>query len=313
MQKFMRMILISLLLASVFSMVFVLGCEEEAAPEEPEPTAEISEISQQQLQQILLDSMLALKDVESYKMKIDMDMTMNISGGPEEGTADMIMAMEGAIDQVNMEMQMTMNMSMNMVGADVEESLQDMSMEMYMVTDSMYMKMDIPELGEQWIKMPLSKKMMEAYNFNMVDQQLALLESPGEVTLLRYESIDDSECYVIHLVPDLEKIIDWLDQQQMTEMELAWEELSMLSDIFKELTYICWIAKDTKYMKKMTANMLMEMSADDFTEMEDDFGTMTMGTNMDMIMYDHNKTVSIVLPDEAENAMEMPQFGDMMK
>jgi hypothetical protein len=307
MSKLIRIILLPLLITSVLSLLSVPSCnDEKSAPEG-------AETSQQELQQILLDSILILKDVDSYKMKMNMDATMNVSGGPEEGTMDMIMTMEGVVDPVNMEMQMTMSMSMDMDTDDIEGLLQDMSMEMYMLADTIYMKMDIPEMGKQWVKMPISEEMMGMYNLNMVDQQLALLESPGETTLLREESFDGSECYVIHLVPNMQKLMDWLDQQQMTEMGLAWEDLKILSDVFKELSYTCWIAKDTKYMKKMTASMLLEMSAEDFVETGGDFEAMTMDVDIDMIIYDHNEPFSIVLPDEAENAMEMPQFGGMMQ
>jgi hypothetical protein len=307
MSKLIRIILLPLLMISMLSLLSVLGCKDEkSAPEG-------AETSQSEPQQILLDAMLVLKDVDSYKMKMDMDANMNMSGGSEEGTMDMIMAMEGVVDQANMEMQMDMSMSMDMDIGDVEESIQDISMEMYMLADTIYIKMDMPELGEQWMKMPLSEETMEMYNLNMVDQQCALLESPGEITLLRNENFDGSECYVIHLVPDMQKMMDWISQQQMTGMELAREDPAILGDIFKELSYTCWIAEDTKYMKKVTASMLMEMSAADFGETEDNFGTMTMDIDMDMIMYDYNQLVSIVLPDEAENAVEMSQLGGMMQ
>jgi len=309
MLKITRNLLLPVLLVSILFLLFIPGCDEqEAAPGE-------AEVSQPELQQILADSMLAQQGVDSYQMKMDMDTTMNISGGPEEGTADMHMAMEGAIDQANMEMQMTMNISMDVDASDMGSDSSDfaeapeISMEMYVLADSLYMKMDIPEMGEQWMKMPASEEMMEMNNINMAEQQLALLDSAGEMTFLGYESFGGSECYVIHLVPDTEKMWDWLKQQQMTGTESAWEDLDTLSDIFKELSYTCWIAKDTKYMEKITGSMLMEMSADDFGETGDDSGTMTLDIDFDMTMYDYNKPVSIVLPAEAENAMELPQFG----
>jgi hypothetical protein len=238
--------------------------------------------------------------------------TINMSGSPEEDTVDMVITMEGVVDQANMEMQMTMNMSMDMDTGEAEGMLQDMSAEMYMLADTIYMKTDIPEMGERWVKMPLSEEMMEMYNLNMVDQQLALLEAPGEITLLRHEKFNGSECYVIHLIPDMQKMIDWINQQQMISMELARADPEILSNIFKELSFTCWIAEDTKYMKKITASMLMEMSAEDFPEMGTDSGTMTMDMDMDTVIYDYNEPVSIILPDEAEKAKEMPQFGGMM-
>ena len=301
MGKVLKMLLISLLLISILSLPIALGCNGDKADTS-------GEFSQLELEQILTDSTLLVNSVDSYKMTMDMDVFMDMSGGGEEGTMDMDMTMEGAIDQKNMEMYMVMEIYMAM-DMGFEAGSEDMTIDMYMVDDYLYMKMDIPELGEEWIKMPATDETMSAYDLDMVSEQLAILESPGELNYLRDEILDGSDCYVIQMIPDLAAIMDWIGDQGLADLGLDWEDVGVIRDMFDELTYTIWIDKETKYIKKMTAYILMKMSGDDFADMDGDIGTITMDMNMDIEMYDYNKPVTIVLPDEALDAMEFGDFG----
>jgi len=241
-------------------------------------------------------------------MNADMGIFMDIRGGGEEGTMDMDMTMEGYIDQTSMDMYMLMDLYLAM-DIGFEAGSEDMTIDMYMVDDYLYMKMDIPELGEEWIKMPATDETMSAYDLDMVSEQLAILESPGELNYLRDEILDGSDCYVIQMIPDLAAIMDWIGDQGLADLGLDWEDVGVIRDMFDELTYTIWIDKETKYIKKMTAYILMKMSGDDFADMDGDIGTITMDMNMDIEMYDYNKPVTIVLPDEALDAMEFGDFG----
>ena len=198
-------------------------------------------------------------------------------------------------------------MFMDMAG--MGEESQDMTMEMYMLDDDMYMKMDVPGMGEEWMKMPATDASMAEFNLDMVGDQLALLESYGEIEYLRDENIDGSECYVLQMFPDLAAIMDWVGDQGLADLGLDWDDLDNIDDMFDEISYIIWIDKDTKYIKKMTVSMLMKMSGEDFDDLGGAFGEVTMEVSMDLEMYDHNEPVNIVLPEEAENAMDMGGFG----
>jgi len=166
--------------------------------------------------------------------------------------------------------------------------------------------MNIPEMGEHWMKMSLSEELKEEFDLNMVDQQLMPLESPVEIELTGYEIFDGSECYVLNIVPDMPSLIQWLGQHKMVNMEVDWESMEAIADAFKELSYVCWIAKDSKLMKRLKADMLMEITGEQTGFPDSDFDKMTMDMSTDMAMFDYNEPVSIVLPDEAKNAMEMP-------
>jgi len=300
MGKVLKMILLPLLLVSILSLPIALGCNGDKADTS-------GELSQLELEQILTDSTLLVNSVDSYKVTMDMDMFMDISSGGEEGTMDMDMTMEGAVDQKNMEMQIVMEMNMAMDMGGDRESIDDMVMDMYLVGDYIYMRMSIPEMGDEWMKMPATEENLASWDMNILEQQMIPLESPGELTFRGYENIDGSECYVIQFVPDMASMMEWMSEQDLAGMGFSWEDADMISDIFDELTYTCWIDKETGYMKKMTAYMLMKLSGSTLRDLTGESGSVTMDMNIDMEMYDYNKPVNVNLPDEALDAME---FGD---
>jgi len=305
---------ISLLITILLSILLVLlvpGCKEQAASEETNalvaktPGAQV--LSQQELQQILTDSILAVKNASTFKYALNMNMNVEATGGSEPGKMAITIKSSGAADIVAKQMQMVFDMSLNKNTFGTEESTENLSAEMYMMPDYVYMKMNIPGLGEQWIKMPLSEELKELYNLDMINEQLAPLESPAKIEFVKYETFDGSECYVLKIVPNMESMKQWIDQQQMTPAELDLDKLTNLQDMFKELSYITWIAKDTKLMKKMNFTMLLEIDASQVSATVSDFEKMSLDADLDMIIQNYNEPVSIILPEEANQAMEIPQ------
>jgi hypothetical protein len=296
--RIIKLLPILLIPIALISLVVATGCNNDQKDNSEEFTKE-------ELAQIITDSSQIVSEAESYKANMGMDISMEISGGDEEGTINMSMTMDGVVDQKNMEMMMAvwMNLGGDMEG--IEESLMDIDMDMYLVDDYIYMKTDLFGTGEQWIKMPATDDVMSSYNMNMVEQQMAPLESLGEVTFLRYETYDGSECYVIETAPDMNAMMDWLNTQDMTGVEFDLDDLGKIGDMFQKLSYTCWIDKETKYMKKMTAEIVMEMSAEDFDEADYDMGTLIMNSTINMEMSDYNEPITITLPEEAQEAMEL--------
>ena len=93
--------------------------------------------------------------------------------------------------------------------------------------------------------------------------------------------------------------------------ELPLENLDTVAKMFDELTYTIWVTRDTGLLKKMDAKMVMKMNASDFGDEDTDFEKMTMDMTLTMRIYDHNVPVTITLPPEAEDAMEMPIGGSL--
>jgi hypothetical protein len=181
---------------------------------------------------------------------------------------------------------------------------QDMDMDIYVTGGWMYMKMEIPGLGDQWVKMPMTEDMWQSQS--QFEQQVELLRTAREVAFYGSETVNGTACYVVEIVPDMAVLFEIISQQQMPGMEdMGMGELDM-GDWFKDFSIKLWVAKDSYLMMKAEEYLLMEITAGDLGVSDDELDRMTMDMTMTMTCYDYNKAVSIELPAEAQQATEMP-------
>ena len=123
------------------------GCGGKVS--ETGPTA-TGTLTAQELKQILTDSMLAVKNANTYGFSMDMKMNMEATGGTQAGKADITMEAGGVADTANMTMHFGFDMSMTKDVPGEDNSPQSYSAELYMVDNMTYMKMDVPGMGKQW-------------------------------------------------------------------------------------------------------------------------------------------------------------------
>ena len=329
MAKSIKIILLPLLILAALSLLAIPGCGEKETPAATTASAAPTTATtapattpaapatvttkttaatapgQPELQQVLTNSVAAMKKVSTYRFVMNMGIKMDITGGSEAGKMNMTSTIGGDINQTTREMIMVMNMSLNMNTKTAAPVSQNLSLQMYVLADKLYLNMDMPPLGKQWLKMPFSEQLKEAYNLNAVEQQLAPLESVKDLKFLRYETFDGSDCYVLTVTPDMQKILSWVGKDLPAELNT--DNLEQISKMFKNLSYTLWIARDSGLIKNMDVAMRLEMSPDQFASGKaTDFQNLTMDVMMTMKMFDHNKPVSIVLPPEAKNALEIP-------
>ncbi len=305
--KTIRFILLPLLLALIIALFSMTGCAGGGTgPTGTIPIQELphGEVSPQQLQQIYSDSLMNQANLNTYKFDMVMDMITDIIGA-ESGKMNILTKSSGAANLASNQMQTKMEMDVKAEGLGQEDISQSLIYNIYQMTDWTYMRMEIPGAGEQWVKMPTSDEIDE--QFDLVDQQLSPLESAVKLELLGYANVDGEECYVLSIVPDMEKLTELISEQQGATQDIDWGNISDLSDIFKKIEYTYYVTKDSKLPKKLVANMMMEFTPEQMGETGGSFNKMTMNISVDMTLYDHNKSFSINLPDEAQNAMEVSE------
>jgi hypothetical protein len=301
-----KLVILPLILVSVIALFSFSGCASDGAA--PGATTAIQNgMSQAQLEALLADSVANQESINTYRFDLDMDMITEAIGGYEAGKMTLFTKSNGAANVASNQMQMNMEMSMSLEGVGEESGSQDLNYDMYIYPDWTYIRMEVPGMGEQWMKMPTTEDMEASFNANMVDQQLGPLESAVEIQLLRYEEVDGADCYVLSIVPDMEDFMQWVSQQQGSTQDMDWDEMAMATDAIKKLSYFCYITKDTSMLKRIVVEMEMEFTPEQAGASASDFNTMIMIMNMDMKMYDYNEPFSIDLPDEAENAMEVSE------
>ena len=286
----------------IFMSFSFFACEEEL------PTAE----------ELIEKLVEAQTDVKSYEMEGNMDVSMLMDIPEEEMLMDVPMGIPmdiavlvditGAFDGENEEMMMSMDMDIDMSG----EVTMSMVMEMYVVEGWMYMMMDIPMMGPQWMKteMPYSEVLQEIESIDFTKSQMEFLQS-GDIVVTGVEKLDDIECYILELNPDMSKLWELLMEQiQMPgdtmpvmpgdEFE---EMIESIDNIVKDISGTYWIEKDTYYIHKGEVAFTMEITPEAMG-ITDEEGSIAMDIAMDMIMYNYDKPVTIVLPPEAEDAVE---------
>jgi hypothetical protein len=303
--KSKKYIILPLLLAVL---LLGLGCKAKETAETTAPaTAVPSELTQEQIHQLFANSINATRNARTFKCDMELTSEIDVTGGAEAGNASVSMNATGVYDQTGKKMHtnvdVNMNTSMNVPGTENGE--QSIAVDMYVVEDTIYVKTNIPLLGDRWLKVPANTQISEVYNSDMVGQQLEMLESPAEIKFLRYETVDGSNCYVFQVVPDIPKIADWLGQQQMPGTGFDPQKIKNIADAFKNISFDVWIARDSELMRKMVGNILLDLSADE-SGASGAFDNMNMNLSMSMRLYDYNVPVTIELPSEALNAIELP-------
>ncbi len=255
------------------------ACGGAAPAPTPTPTPTPVEMSAEEI----VDAALAA-GAELDTCQFDMDMEMTAIGGMAPGT--MAIHATGAIDEPNRKMHIDMAMLMSMTGLGDMEA----SMEMYLVGDWVYMRMEM--YGEEmWMKTPMTEELWEEQDIS--SQQLDFLEDFVGVELLGTETVDGIECYKLDVTPDLEKLWDWAQMQGGIE-EL--EPGADLEEIITDLSITEWIATDTYFPVKAVIEMTMTIESE------------TIDMAITITMYDFNEPVTIVLPPEAADAVEVPSF-----
>ncbi len=284
-----KILTMSLVLVMVLSFT---ACAEETEEEVELPSA----------QEIVDGVIESLDEIRTYQFNMDMTGGMAAEAEGEAYEATMVMDLDGVLDLENRQMKTDMTVSVEgLPGLDKTET----GIEMYLVGDMVYIMMDVPEAVPMWFKL----EMPEGYwgEMSPVESQIELLEA-AQVKVIGSETIEGTDCYVLQLTPDMEQL--W--QLAMQQPRLPGEEVlgvaeEFLQEMFTSFSVKQWISKDTYFLIKAEIDMVFvstELTAEAMGLQEG----VSLPTDISMVLlsYNYNQPVSIVLPPEAEEAIEVP-------
>jgi len=217
-------------------------------------------------------------DVKSYEFSLDMTMKTN------NGTSPLTMSStaNGAVDVINHRFMMEMSSSFSII--------MEMNFLYYIIDDVIFMKMDY--LGnDQWIKMDFSEFNVSWDSYDQMQMQIDLLEY-SEVKRLNDGAVNNIDCYVLEIQPDISKLYEIIMCQNGLSAGML--QISNLSDMIKEFSIKIWISKETNLIMKAHESMIMDMTLNGYT-------TSTI-MQLTILFTNYNKEISIELPDEAKNA-----------
>lgn len=275
------------------------GPVEEAG----EQVEEEEEVVLPSAQEIIDGVITSLGNIKSHRF--DIGMSLEMAGEAEVVETSMATDFSGAMDLENKEMSADATMSLLIPGEDEMEII----MEMYIVGDMAYIKAEMPEMEPMWQKTPMAE---EDWGFITgllapIESHLDLLEL-AEVSVIGSEKVKGVECYVLQLIPNLENLWETATQQTAAlEMEMPAITEDVLQEVFTNYSVKQWVAKDTYFLIKSEIYISMEVTPE-VEEVMWGEGMMTMDIALSFLLYDHNKTLSITLPPEAEEAVEVPNL-----
>ena len=249
--------------------------------------------------EIMTAVMEAAADIETVEFTADIEQEMLLKNG-ESFEMNTYATMTGVLDQVNQEMKMDIKTTTE--GLFGEGEAEVMEMEQYIVDDAIYTKTDNPFTGSSWTK----QTMPEGYwaEASSLEQQFEMLEL-ADVNVAGSGVVEGTDCYELKINLDLEYFGEVMGQQ--AGLEGLDEMMPDFEDMIKNLSIKIWVAKDTFFPMKAETIMKMVITAEDMGEMAgEEEGEMTMDMETTVTYRNYNQPVSIVLPGEAQDAIEMP-------
>ena len=258
---------------------------------------------------IKADVLANAEETDTYKFDMDVTMKMLLSNETNDTEMTTISNGRGVLDVADKRMKLYMNTSMETNETTEVPEPMEMEMEMYLINTTMYTKMDlgIPGLPPQWTKMEMPEGYEELWaSQNQLEQQMELLDI-SEVELLADEELNGVDCYVLKIVPDMEKFWNSTIAAVMDRSTQGLAPGIDLQKILKSMSTKEWIAKDTMYPMKTQMAVRLVVSSEDLAipDTVERF-TMTADEKVEMLFYDYNQPVSIELPEAAEAAAEPP-------
>jgi len=251
------------------------------------------ELTQEDLEQLVNDVLVANAEVETVKFDMNTTTKMEMIGGPQPEGATMVGEGTGAIDSANRKMQIIIDMDIDVPG----KAKQSMPMESYLVDGWMHIKVSIEEKGAQWVKMQFPDEMWDSQS--QISQQIELLKTAKEVNFLGSEEVNGTDCYIVEVVPGAEALNKMLSQIQMPDIEGADFSQFSFADMIQDMSFKQWIAEDGYLIMKSETHVVMEISPEDVGASVEEFQKITMDQSAVMVFYDYNEPVSIELPAEA--------------
>lgn len=182
----------------------------------------------------------------------------------------------------------------------------EMVVVIYLIDDMMYMLSEIPETEPMWMKMEVPPETLEESweQMNVYGSMLELF-TEAEVEVIGSEMVGGVDCYVLRIIPDIEELWQAIMQQaaQAGEMPTFAEEL--IHEMLSNYSVKQWVTKDSYFVTRQEIDMTMELTSEAM-DLPQEEGSITMVITMVNLFYNHNQPVSIVLPPEAEDAIEVP-------
>ena len=259
------------------------------------------QMSDEELEKIVREVVERNAAVRTTTFDVTMEALVDVEGDTDMSEMSMSATGTGFVDSVNQAMHMTMDMVTTVPGeGDVE-----VPVEYFLVDGWMYMSVQVPDKGEQWMKIQMPEGMWEQQS--QVQQQIDMLRDAEEVTYLGTEEVNGVACYVVKIVPDLTSLQEMVSQMQGQMGGLEGVDLSAmdLGAMMKGMSMTQYIAEDSYLFMKTTQHIVMEITPEQVGIPEAEFERITEDVSTTMVFRNYDEPATIQLPQGALAAAQM--------
>lgn len=249
-------------------------------------------------QEIINSTIGSFDNIRAYQFELNMTMDATSVAGGETLKHTVTMDNNGTLDLENMQMKAYLS------GGSGDEI---MSVESYVIDGTVYARPEAPGEEAMWIKSEAPAEYWEMMKgVSGLENYQELLQT-AQAEILGSENVKGTDCYILQLTPEMAELYNSVMDPtggtgQAGMLPPVPEEL--LQDIFNSFSVKQWISKDNYYLMKVEINMTLE-STPELMDYLGEEGETSIDITINFLAYNYNEPVSIVLPPEAEAAIEM--------
>ena len=245
----------------------------------------------------------------TYLFTLEMDQKMVISNNSDSnGTKESQEILTksigaGALNLTGKAMKMVM--ATLAMSAGHEENTSATSMEMYLLNDTMYMKID-----GNWTETKLLGRSLKDIwkQQDKVEQQRESLNG-SNITLLGMKKIEGTECYKVKVTPDMKSYTTVMKEQLGTTTILPYLNISALFNN-TSISYVSWISKEghLPLRTEITTNMTLLPEMLGLPAKKAGNFEMRIETSYAMQFSGFDRSIKIALPEDARKAVTIQAF-----
>jgi hypothetical protein len=281
-----KILTMALVLVTVLSFT---ACGEETEEELELPSA----------QEIIGGAVESFDNISTYQFELDMTMhtTGEVEGEAIEHTVTMVNS--GTLDLENKQMKTDLSVD------SVDEM---MRVESYIIDGVVYAKPEAPGEEPGWIKSEAPEEYWEMMTaVSGLKNYIELLKT-AQVEVTGSEQVKGVDCYMLQLTPAVPELyqtamnpVGGVGQAGM----LAPVPEELLEDMFRSFSVKEWVSKDTYFLMKAEIDMTIETTPE-FKDYLGEDVDVSIDITISFLTYNYNQPVTIVVPEEALEASEMP-------
>lgn len=240
----------------------------------------------------------ANSNMDSYtaEMIMTMNMKTSIIGNPIDMNS--ITTSKGDIDRLNKKAKIKSSIKAEEMGINIQT-------DSYVIDNFIYVK----SMGN-WIKMELNEDLWTQQD--QVEQVTTLMDS-GIIENLGEEKLNGESYYKVKITPDIKKMFEVSLKQE--NLFSNYESMNY-EDMVKSYSMTIWVNKKSYIIEKTRTEMNLLMTSDNIGEEDPEKeleSNIEMSTIIDVIISNINEEPDIVLPSEANDAIDYNEMFQDLK